>query len=162
MNYRILRLVASCTIAATLIACTTGSLVTAKDTIRFIDLQQFDDELSHSLGAIKTPIEVNFVAPPSPNEIPPRLERWISHVSALGGKVDLVLPEDELIARNPVAIISIMTSIVKSADFLFTARSDNLRKRLLENREIKLHLARDRQGNLRITKVVFDPRVTAK
>lgn len=148
----------TCVTMFVLLACQTSVVTSPKDSVRFIDLRQFDDELSLSLHRVGSPIEVNFISLPTPNDIPPRLGKWISGVSATGGKVDVVLSEDELVARSPLALIGIAASIVKSANTLLSSQRDSNRESLLKNRDVKLHLVRDSQGTLRIVRVVFDLR----
>jgi hypothetical protein len=56
----------------------------AKPNITFIDTNKFDSDLSASLVAIKNPIEVNFYSPITPNEIPPRLKKWLTGSDSTG------------------------------------------------------------------------------
>ena len=154
--------VLACIVIAGLSACQSIDVMAPKESVRFIDLRQFDDELSFSLRSVSSPIEVDFISLPTPNDIPARLERWISAVGASGGKVEVVLPEDELVSRNPLALIGLAASIAKSAESLIARQRDSNRESLLRNRDVKVYLTRDPQGSLRIAKVVFDIRSTAR
>jgi hypothetical protein len=64
------------------------SLLENKGELTFFDSSAFDTELSRALrGGVQV---VVFPAQPfSPNQIPPRLEKWLSEVSRSGGRVRL-------------------------------------------------------------------------
>ena len=58
-----------------MLGCQSVNLTPGKDTITFIDTQNFDSEFAASLTNIKAPITVDFYTTVTPNQIPARLEK---------------------------------------------------------------------------------------
>lgn len=55
----------------------------------FADTSRFDSQLSDKLGATPAVFEIHSATNMSPNEIPPRLEKWFSAIVKSGGTVKM-------------------------------------------------------------------------
>ena len=91
--------------------------------LSFLDISKFDRDLSGSLQDKNASVEVAFYDKVSPNNVPDRLQKWISVVEADGGKVLVKTPPNELVSRSPFAaliLVGTLVTIIKSfAQFNF-------------------------------------------
>jgi hypothetical protein len=131
----------------------------AKPNITFIDTNKFDSDLSASLVAIKNPIEVNFYSPITPNEIPPRLEKWLSMVDKSGGKVNVASPIGEPVPKSPTLIMGLFSGLWNAFKIFSGESSAKSMEDAIKNRDANIQLARNAQGNLYIQKITFNERV---
>ena len=72
--------------------------------LSFLDFSKFDRDLSGPLQDKNASVEVAFYDKVSPNNVPDRLQKWISVVEADGGKVLVERPPNELVARKIVSV----------------------------------------------------------
>ena len=70
--------------------------------------------MSGSLQDKNKSVEVAFYDKVSPNNVPDRLQKWISIVEADGGKVLVEPPPNEFVARNPLAALSLVGTLITS------------------------------------------------
>ena len=131
----------------------------AKPNITFIDTNKFDSDLSASLVAIKNPIEVNFYSPITPNEIPPRLEKWLSMVDKSGGKVNVASPIGEPVPKSPTLILGLFSGLWNAFKIFSGESSSKSMEDAIKSRDANIQLARNAQGNLYIQKITFNERV---
>ena len=131
----------------------------AKPNITFIDTNKFDSDLSASLVAIKNPIEVNFYSPITPNEIPPRLEKWLSMVDKSGGKVNVASPVGEPVPKSPTFIMGLFSGLWNAFKIFSGESSAKSMEDAIKSRDANIQLARNAQGNLYIQKITFNERV---
>jgi hypothetical protein len=131
----------------------------AKPNITFIDTNKFDSDLSASLVAIKNPIEVNFYSPITPNEIPPRLEKWLSMVDKSGGKVNVASPIGEPVPKSPTLIMGLFSGLWNAFKIFSGESSAKSMEDAIKSRDANIQLARNAQGNLYIQKITFNERV---
>jgi hypothetical protein len=130
-----------------------------KPNITFIDTNKFDSDLSASLVAIKNPIEVNFYSPITPNEIPPRLEKWLSMVDKSGGKVNVASPVGEPVPKSPTLILGLFSGLWNAFKIFSGESSAKSMEDAIKTRDANIQLARNAQGNLYIQKITFNERV---
>src|SRR5450830_382740 len=105
------------------VACTTSPLEsqdTQADTplqtkLQFVDLQQFDKDLSHSLSKAAPSVEIDFYGKVSPNSLPERLQPWMAAVEANGGRVKVASAESTVTTRSPLLLIGALTSLWSAA-----------------------------------------------
>jgi hypothetical protein len=131
----------------------------AKPNITFIDTNKFDSDLSASLVAIKNPIEVNFYSPITPNEIPPRLEKWLSMVDKSGGKVNVASPVGEPVPKSPTLILGLFSGLWNAFKIFSGESPAKSMEDAIKTRDANIQLARNAQGNLYIQKITFNERV---
>ena len=132
----------------------------AKPNITFIDTNKFDTDLSASLVAIKNPIEVNFYTPITPNEIPPRLEKWLSMVDKSGGKINVDQPVGELTPKSPAFLLGLFSGLWNAFKIFGGESTTKSMEDAIKSRDANIQLARNSQGNLYIQKITFNQRVT--
>jgi len=145
------------------ICCLSGCSTTTQTTppkavVTFIDLQRFDDELSASLVGIKEPVSVDFYSPVSPNDIPPRVQKWLATVEKSGGRINISQPEGEMVPRDPMIVFSLFSGLWSG---IKTMRSEYLNLSMedsMKNRDANISMARNAQGNIYIQKIVFKPK----
>lgn len=82
----------------------------AEKPIDYADLDGFDRSLSSNLRGTPTDVTVKFVAPTTVNEIPTRMDKWLSVVEKNGGKVQAA-PDPEI----AVASRGLITDVVSLA-----------------------------------------------
>ena len=136
-------------------ACSTTPTEPPKPTVTFIDLQKFDEQLSSSLSSIKDPVAVNFYSPVTPNEIPPRMQKWLASVEKSGGRIDITSPEGEPTPKDPTIIFSIFGSLFTGIKALMAEFDELSIENTTKNRDANIVLARSPQGNLYIQKIEF-------
>jgi len=76
--------------------------------ITFVDRQTFDEELSAKLGREMPRVAVDFMAPAKVNELPERLDKWLSAVEKYHGKVVFLAdpePESEIKKRSLIGLV---------------------------------------------------------
>jgi hypothetical protein len=139
--------------------CSNLTELQAKPEITFIDTQKFDSELSSSLSTIKKPVEVNFYNPITPNEIPPRLEKWLSMVDKSGGKVNISSPVGEPAPKSPALILGLFSGLWNAFTILGKESAAKSMEDAAKSRDANIQLARNAQGNLYIQKITFNERV---
>ena len=132
----------------------------AKPNITFIDTNKFDNDLSASLVAIKNPVEVDFYTPITPNEIPPRLEKWLSMVDKTGGKINIASPVGEPAPKSPTLILGLFSGLWNAFKILGGQSSAKSMEDAIKSRDANIQLARNAQGNLYIQKITFNERVS--
>jgi len=87
----------------------------AQTKLQFVDLQQFDKDLSHSLSKAAPTVEIDFYGKVSPNSLPERLQPWMAAVEANGGRVKVASAESTVTTRSPLLLIGALTSLWSAA-----------------------------------------------
>ena len=88
-----------------------GETEPAPTTLQFIDLEGFDTDLKRALATGSKEVTVNFIARPSPNETPERLQKWVAKMRETGGTVEIESPPNELAPKNPFALFGLIGSL---------------------------------------------------
>ena len=132
----------------------------AKPGIMFIDTQKFDNELSSSLSTIKEPVEVNFYSPITPNEIPPRLEKWLTMIDKSGGKIIIASPVGEPAPKSPALLLGLFSGLWNAFTILGKESASKSMEDAAKGRDANIQLARNAQGTLYIQKITFNERLT--
>ena len=145
-------------ISVVISGCQSTPLKDAKPNVTFIDTQKFDSDLTASLESIKKPVEVTFFNPVSPNEIPARMEKWLSLVEKSGGKINISTPANEPTPKNPALIFGLFSGLWNAIKMYRTETAGKSMEDAVKGRDANITLARNPQGNLFIQKIVFDER----
>jgi hypothetical protein len=111
--------------------------------IRFIDLTKFDSDLEKALS--------------TPNNMPNRLQKWISSVEKSGGKIDIEPPPDEPRPRSPGLLIGLLGGLWSSIKAWGEIREKAMLK-VAEGRNVVIYLERNPGGEIIVSKVTFAPR----
>ena len=122
--------------------------------ISFLDIPKFDRDLSISLQEKNKTVEVAFYDKVSPNNVPDRLQKWISVVEADGGKVLVEPPPNELISRSPMAAISLVGTLISSIKGFSKFNSDRVYE-AVKGRDTVISLERNNKGEVVINSIKF-------
>jgi hypothetical protein len=79
--------------------------------VAFIDTGGFDRRFSRLAAGTEPTVEMSFYSPVTPNQLPERLQRWLSAVEKHGGVITVQQPEGELGVRSPAVIASALGSV---------------------------------------------------
>jgi len=126
--------------------------------INFLDISKFDRDLSNSLQDKNTSVEVAFFDKVSPNNVPDRLQKWISVVEADGGKVLVEPPPNELIARSPLAALRLVGTLITSIIGFAKFNSERIYESA-KGRNAVITLERNNKGEVVINAIKFVKRV---
>ena len=122
--------------------------------LSFLDISKFDRDLSGSLQDKNASVEVAFYDKVSPNNVPDRLQKWISVVEANGGKVLVEPPPNELVARSPLAALSLIGTLVTSIKGFAKFNSERIYE-AAKGRDAVISLERNSKGEVLITTIKF-------
>ena len=122
--------------------------------LSFLDISKFDRDLSGSLQDKNASVEVAFYDRVSPNNVPDRLQKWISVVEADGGKVLVEPPPNELISRSPLAALSLVGTLVTSIKTFAKFNSEKIYE-TAKGRDAVISLERNSSGDVVIKAIKF-------
>lgn len=122
--------------------------------VTFIDLPKFDNDLAHALASGQPSVEVSFYLRTTPNDLPQRLQRWLTSVEQNGGHLNIKQPEGELAPKNPAVLVGLLGGLWSSLKALSEIR-DRQRLDATAGHDAALHLSRNPQGDVLIEKIVF-------
>ena len=122
--------------------------------LSFLDISKFDRDLSGSLQDKNESVEVSFYDRVSPNNVPDRLQKWISVVEANGGKVLVEPPPNELVSRSPFAALSLIGSLITSIKGFAQFNSERIYESA-KGRDAVISLERNSNGDVVIKAIKF-------
>jgi hypothetical protein len=125
--------------------------------IRFIDLSKFDSDLERALKGSNQSITVMFYEKTSPNNMPNRLQKWVTAVEKSGGKIDVEPPPDEPRPRSPAMLIGLLGGLWSSIKAWGEIREQAMLD-AVQTRNVLIHLERNAVGEIIVGKVTFPPR----
>ena len=157
MNIKHLKLLISLA-SIVVLACAQQALgKTAPEPIRFIDLSKFDTDLERALKGSNESIAVMFYEKTSPNNMPNRLQKWVTAVEKSGGKIDVELPPDEPRPRSPAMLIGLLGGLWSSIKAWGEIRERAMLD-AVQTRNVLIHLERNAAGEIIVARVSFPPR----
>ena len=137
------------------LAGTSSEVKKAKlDELGFVDIARFDRDLHDALLGEPSSVTVAMFDKVSPNNTPERLQKWLNAVERNGGKVEIEPPPNELVPRNPLALISLvggLWNVIKAT----TAVHDAQVTKAVKGRDAVISLERNAQGQVVVGKVIF-------
>ena len=122
--------------------------------LSFLDISKFDRDLSGSLQDKHASVEVAFYDKISPNNVPDRLQKWISVVEADGGKVLVEPPPNELVARSPFAAVSLIGTLITSIKGFAQFNSEKIYESA-KGRDAVISLERNSKGEVLVNTIKF-------
>ena len=125
--------------------------------IRFIDLSKFDTDLERALKGSNESITVMFYEKTSPNNMPNRLQKWVTAVEKSGGKIDVEPPPDEPRPRSPAMLIGLLGGLWSSIKAWGEIRERAMLD-AVQTRNVLIHLERNAAGEIIVGRVAFPPR----
>lgn len=140
-------------------ACSTPSpngsgSIEPKQKLSFIDINNFDRELTASLNAPLDAVDVVFYEKVSPNKMPERLQKWISAVERSGGNVKVETPPNEPTPRSVMTILSLLGSAYSAIKNQVTPKPEEFLSST-KGRNAVISLERGANGELLVEKVRF-------
>lgn len=124
------------------------------DQLGFVDITRFDRDLQLALLQQPSTVTVAMFDKVSPNNTPERLQKWLNAVERNGGKVEIEPPPNELVPRNPMALISLvggLWNVIKAT----TAVHDAQVTQAVRGRDAVISLERNAQGQVVVGKIIF-------
>ncbi len=131
-----------------------GAPSTPQPRLSFVDLDAFDRDLAASLRADLGQVEVQFFEKVSPNALPPRLQKWLQTAEGTGGRVQVDPPEGELVARNPLALLSLFGTLFSSAKAAIQIQQETQLNAAREH-DVQIVLERAADGRVLVNHVTF-------
>lgn len=126
----------------------------ASPNLQFLDLQSFDRDLSRSLTAPLPAVEVAFHDRVTPSAMPERLQKWMASVEAGGGSVKVIPPPSSVTARNPLMLVSALTTLWSAGRMAQTVAQDAQFK-AAQTHDAEIRLKADDKGETVVDRVVF-------
>jgi len=125
--------------------------------VRFIDITKFDTDLEKALAIENSTVNVTFYKRTSPNNMPNRLQKWISSVEKSGGRVDVEPPADEPTPRSPALLLGLLGGLWSSIKAWGEIREQAV-VRAAQTRDAVIVLERNANGEIIVARVSFMPR----
>jgi hypothetical protein len=122
--------------------------------VKFFDVKKFDHDLYHALKSSEPEVIVVMYEKVSPNDTPDRLQKWLNSVEKNGGKIDIEPPPNELVPRNPFALIGLVgglwDAIKAASDF-----RDSQLTQSVKGRDAVIRLERNARGEIVVGSIAF-------
>ena len=122
--------------------------------LSFLDISKFDRDLSGSLQDKNASVEVAFYDKVSPNNVPDRLQKWISVIEVNGGKVLVEPPPNELVSRSPIASLSLIGTLFTSIKGFAQFNSERIYESA-KGRDAVITLERSSNGDVTVKAIKF-------
>jgi hypothetical protein len=124
------------------------------DQLGFVDITRFDRDLQLALLQQPSTVTVAMFEKVSPNNTPERLQKWLNAVERNGGKVEIEPPPNELVPRNPMALISLvggLWNVIKATAAVHDAQVTQA----VKGRDAVISLERNAKGEVVVGKIIF-------
>jgi len=128
---------------------------TAKPSIPFLDLPRFDKELAQALNTDQAEVGVRFYGKVTPNEVPARLQKWLTAIEQSGGRLDVSPPPGDVTPRNPVLLLGLVSGLW-SALKTWGEIKDSQMLQASAGHQARLVLNKTEGGEVFIERVVFE------
>ena len=140
-------------------ACATNSPIAQsnnepKQKLSFIDIGNFDRELTNSLKGNVESVDVIFYEKISPNKIPERLQKWIAAVERSGGNVKVETPPNEPTPKSAMTILSLLGTAYSAIKNHIASQPESFLSST-KGRNAVISLERGANGELLVEKVRF-------
>ncbi len=122
--------------------------------VKFFDVKKFDHDLYHALKSAEPEVTVVMYEKVSPNSTPDRLQKWLNSVEKNGGKVDVEPPPNELVPRNPLALIGLVGSLWDAIKAASDFRDSQLTQSV-KGRDAVIRLERNARGEIVVGSIAF-------
>jgi hypothetical protein len=90
----------------------------------------------------------------SPNNTPERLQKWLNAVERNGGKVEIEPPPNELVPRNPLALIGLVGGLWNAIKATAEIHDKQVTQ-AARGRDAVISLERNAQGQVVVGKIIF-------
>ena len=125
--------------------------------VAFLDGDSFDNNLVDSLSFDHDEVSIKLYDKFSPNKMPPRIQKWVSHLEKNGGKIQMVEPPSEsgVTAKDPFLIFSLVNAIKSMLPIAEQVQSEKNYYMNTKDRDVKFILARNAKNEVVIDRLVF-------
>ena len=148
-------------LSAVLAACATNVPLTSSvestvtgARLSYLDIAKFDRDLSGALKDKNASVEVAFFDKVSPNNVPDRLQKWISVIDSSGGKVLVEPPPNEFVSRSPMAALSLVGTLISTIKTFAKFNSERIYE-TAKGRDAVISLERNSTGQVVIKTIKF-------
>ena len=123
----------------------------------FLDGDSFDNKLVDSLSFDHDEVSIKLYDKFSPNKMPPRIQKWVSHLEKNGGKIQIVEPPGEsgVTAKDPFLIFSLVNAIKSMLPLAEQVQSEKNYYMNTKDRDVKFILVRNAKNEVVIDRLVF-------
>ncbi|WP_143474102.1 hypothetical protein [Limnohabitans sp. B9-3] len=142
------------------IGAVSGGRSAVANTISFIDFTGFDRDLNLALRQGQPLVTVVMYDKVSPNSTPDRLQKWLNAVESNGGRVEIEPPPNELVPRNPLALISLVGGLWNVIKATADLRDRELTQSV-KGHDAVISLERNDAGHVVVGKIMFKKAKTA-
>jgi hypothetical protein len=111
------------------------------------------------LRADQSQVEIQFFEKVSPNALPPRLQKWLQTAEGTGGRVQVEPPQGELVARNPLALLSLFGTLFSTAKAAIQIQQES-QLNAVRNHDVHIQLERTPDGRVLVGLVTFKKRAS--
>jgi hypothetical protein len=125
-----------------------------KQTLSFIDISNFDRELTTSLQARMDSVDIIFYEKVSPNKIPERLQKWIAAVERFGGYVKIEIPPNEPTPKIAITALGLLGTAYSAITDLIASQPESFLSST-NGRNVVISLERGANGDLLVGKIRF-------
>lgn len=122
--------------------------------LSYLDIAKFDRDLSIALKDKNNSVEVAFFDKVSPNNVPDRLQKWISVIDSSGGKVLVEPPPNEFVSRSPMAALSLIGTLISTVKTFAKFNSERIYE-TAKGRDAVISLERNNTGQVVIKTIKF-------
>lgn len=122
--------------------------------LSYLDIAKFDRDLSIALKEKNNSVEVAFFDKVSPNNVPDRLQKWISVIDSSGGKVLVEPPPSEFVSRSPMAALSLVGTLISTIKTFAKFNSERIYE-TAKGRDAVISLERNSTGQVVIKTIKF-------
>jgi hypothetical protein len=140
--------------ACSTISPTKNSNNEPKQQLSFIDIANFDRELTNSLNGHLDSVDVIFYEKVSPNKIPERLQKWIAAVERSGGQVKIETPPNEPTSKSVLTLLSLLGTAYSTVKNHTDSQPESFLSST-KGRNAVISLERGTNGELLVEKVRF-------
>ena len=125
--------------------------------VAFLDGDSFDNKLVDSLSFDHDEVSIKLYDKFSPNKMPPRIQKWVSHLEKNGGKIQMVEPPSEsgVTAKDPFLIFSLVNAIKSMLPLAEQVQSEKNYYMNTKDRDVKFILVRNAKNEVVIDRLVF-------
>lgn len=123
--------------------------------IQFLDLAKFDTLLSQRLKSSEPTVEVVFYDRVSPNQLPMRIQKWLTAVDQSGGSIDVIQPPGDLAPRNPALLLGLLGGLMSTLKAMGEIREEQLLQ-ASAGHGVTFKLDKTPQGAIFIERLVFN------
>lgn len=127
---------------------------TSEREVKFFDVKKFDHDLFQALRSTDAEVTVVMYEKISPNNTPDRLQKWLNSVEKNGGKIDIEPPPNELVPRNPFALIGLVGGLWDAIKAVSDFRDSQLTQSV-KGRDAVIRLERNARGEIVVSSIAF-------